>query len=92
MSDILNKMREERERQTQAQAKTEPKKETKPKKAKTVSKKAEEITTEKRDKRVQIVLTQSLYDQLIETRFKRKNKSVNETVIRAITEYIERSK
>ena len=78
MSDILNKMREERERQTQAQAKTEPKKD-------------EEITTDKRDKRVQIVLTQSLYEQLIETRFKRKNKSVNETIIQAITEYIERS-
>lgn len=54
--------------------------------------KAKPDAEEHRTKRVQIVLTPSLYEALVETRYKNKITSVNETIVQAITEYIERSK
>lgn len=46
---------------------------------------------ENRTRRVQLVLTPSLYDQLKETAWKNRQ-SVNEAIIQAITDYLKRSK
>ena len=68
--------------------KAEAKKDSKP----TPKKKPKEATAEIRNRRVQAVLTPSLYEALNETSHKLRHRSVNETIVQAITEYIERSK
>ena len=62
----------------------------KPKKSKAPSKPKQ--AEEHRTKRVQIVMTPTLFEELTETRWKNKTKSLNETIIQAIEQYIERSK
>lgn len=53
--------------------------------------KPKEEERETRNRRVQCIFTPSLYERLNDTAWKQKQ-SVNETIIKAIEQYLERSK
>lgn len=89
MSKLMEEMRALDTKEPKAET---PKKSTKKAEPKQKPKKNEEATAEIRNRRVQAVLTPSLYEELNKTSHKLRHRSVNETIIQAIAEYIERSK
>lgn len=89
MSTLLNEWRQERPTQTQAKAKAEPKKETKPKNDSKTSG-AEEKSTEAKI-RFNAVLPEELYEQMRETAYQNRE-SMNKIVITALEKYLKRSK
>ena len=73
-----------------AEGQTEPKQEA-PKKPRTAKKKQGKEPEDKRTRRVQAVLSPRLYEQLNDIAWK-KRQSVNETIIKAVEDYIRRNK